>query len=123
MSRKGNPWDNAACESFMKMLEYEEVLRNCGFDIIDEVLGCRRKQQPVDGLFHSTSGSIKSVPVIVCDGRGQANAGGSSLLGHVDLQLRGCNHAAGWHGGLHGDSVRDGHSSGTIGASRQSTQT
>ena len=28
MSRKGNPWDNAACESFMKILKYEEVLRN-----------------------------------------------------------------------------------------------
>jgi transposase InsO family protein len=28
MSRKGNPWDNAACESFMKTLKYEEVLRN-----------------------------------------------------------------------------------------------
>jgi putative transposase len=28
MSRKGNPWDNAACESFMRTLTYEEVLRN-----------------------------------------------------------------------------------------------
>jgi putative transposase len=28
MSRKGNPWDNAACESFRKTLKYEEVLRN-----------------------------------------------------------------------------------------------
>ena len=28
MSRKGNPWDNAICESFMKTLKYEEVLRN-----------------------------------------------------------------------------------------------
>ena len=28
MSRKGNPWDNAACESFIKTLKYEEVLRN-----------------------------------------------------------------------------------------------
>ena len=27
MSRKGNPWDNASCESFMKTLKYEEVLR------------------------------------------------------------------------------------------------
>jgi putative transposase len=27
MSRKGNPWDNAQCESFMKTLKYEEVLR------------------------------------------------------------------------------------------------
>jgi putative transposase len=28
MSRKGNPWDNASCESFMKTLKYEEVHRN-----------------------------------------------------------------------------------------------
>jgi len=28
MSRKRNPWDNAACESFMKTLKHEEVHRN-----------------------------------------------------------------------------------------------
>ena len=28
MSRKANPWDNAACESFMKTVRYEEVHRN-----------------------------------------------------------------------------------------------
>ena len=28
MSRQGNPWDNAACESFMKTLKYEEVYHN-----------------------------------------------------------------------------------------------
>ena len=27
MSRKANPWDNAACESFMKTLKYEEAYR------------------------------------------------------------------------------------------------
>lgn len=27
MSRKGNPWDNAACESFIKTLKYEEIYR------------------------------------------------------------------------------------------------
>jgi transposase InsO family protein len=27
MSRRGNPYDNAACESFMKTLKYEEVYR------------------------------------------------------------------------------------------------
>ncbi len=35
MSRKGNPWDNAACESFMKTLKYEEVLRNEYRDVAD----------------------------------------------------------------------------------------
>ena len=28
MSRRGNPWDNAACESFLKTLKYEEVYRS-----------------------------------------------------------------------------------------------
>ena len=28
MSRKGNPYDNAACESFVKTLKQEEVYRN-----------------------------------------------------------------------------------------------
>jgi transposase InsO family protein len=27
MSRKANPWDNAACESSLKTLKYEEVYR------------------------------------------------------------------------------------------------
>jgi putative transposase len=35
MSRKGNPWDNASCESFMKTLKYEEVLRNDYRDLAD----------------------------------------------------------------------------------------
>src|SRR5271168_2705399 len=35
MSRKGNPWDNAACESFMKTLKYEEVLRNEYLDLAE----------------------------------------------------------------------------------------
>jgi transposase InsO family protein len=35
MSRKGNPWDNAACESFMKTLKYEEVFRNEYHDLAD----------------------------------------------------------------------------------------
>ncbi len=35
MSRKGNPWDNAACESFMKTLKYEVVLRNEYRDLAD----------------------------------------------------------------------------------------
>jgi transposase InsO family protein len=35
MSRKGNPYDNAACESFMKTLKQEEVYRNEYRDIHD----------------------------------------------------------------------------------------
>jgi transposase InsO family protein len=35
MSRKGNPYDNAACESFMKTLKQEEVYRNEYVDFYD----------------------------------------------------------------------------------------
>ena len=35
MSRKGNPYDNAFCESFMKTLKYEEVLRQDYRDLAD----------------------------------------------------------------------------------------
>jgi transposase InsO family protein len=35
MSRKANPWDNATCESFLKTLKYEEVLRNEYRDLAD----------------------------------------------------------------------------------------
>ena len=35
MSRRGNPWDNAACEAFMKTLKYEEVYRNEYRDLVE----------------------------------------------------------------------------------------
>ena len=35
MSRRGNPYDNAACESFMKTLKYEEVYRQEYCDLAD----------------------------------------------------------------------------------------
>lgn len=35
MSRKGNPYDNAQCESFMKTLKYEEVYRTEYRDLAD----------------------------------------------------------------------------------------
>ena len=38
MSRKGNPYDNAACESFLKTLKYEEVYRTEYRDLADAYL-------------------------------------------------------------------------------------
>ena len=38
MSRKGNPYDNSACESFMKTLKHEEVYRNEYRDVHDAPL-------------------------------------------------------------------------------------
>ena len=35
MSRKGSPWDNASCESFMKTLKYEEVYRSEYRDLVE----------------------------------------------------------------------------------------
>jgi putative transposase len=41
MSRKGNPWDNAACESFMKTLKYEELFRSEYRDVREAHLSIR----------------------------------------------------------------------------------
>jgi putative transposase len=41
MSRKGNSWDNAACESFMKTLQYEEVYRNEYRDLAEALASIR----------------------------------------------------------------------------------
>lgn len=39
MSRRGNPYDNAACESFMKTLKYEEVYRTEYRDLTEAYAG------------------------------------------------------------------------------------
>jgi putative transposase len=39
MSRRANPYDNAACESFMKTLKYEEVYRTEYLDLADAYAG------------------------------------------------------------------------------------
>jgi transposase InsO family protein len=60
MSRKGNPYDNAACESFMKTLKYEEVYRNDYRDFDDahasihEFLECVYNQK----RLHSALGYV-----------------------------------------------------------------
>jgi transposase InsO family protein len=60
MSRKGNPYDNAACESFMKTLKYEEVYRNEYRDFdeararIDEFIGLVYNQR----RLHSALGYV-----------------------------------------------------------------
>ena len=60
MSRKANPYDNAACESFMKTLKYEEVYRSEYRDLADayaqigEFLECVYNQK----RLHSALGYV-----------------------------------------------------------------
>jgi putative transposase len=58
MSRKGNPYDNAFCESFMKTLKYEEVYRQDYRDLadahasvelfIEKIYNCKRLHSALD---------------------------------------------------------------------------
>jgi transposase InsO family protein len=50
MSRKGNPYDNATCESFMKTLKYEEVYRQEYRDMAD---ARRSIQQFLEKIYNS----------------------------------------------------------------------
>ena len=58
MSRKGNPWDNAACESFMKTLKYEEVFRNEYRDLVEAERSIERFLEKVynEKRLHSALG-------------------------------------------------------------------
>ena len=63
MSRKGNPWDNAACESFMKTLKYEEVLRNEYRDLAEARASIRAFLEKVynEKRLHSALGYLPPV--------------------------------------------------------------
>ena len=60
MSRKGNPWDNAVCESFMKTLKYEEVLRNEYRDLAEARASIREFLEKVynEKRLHSALGYL-----------------------------------------------------------------
>lgn len=49
MSRKANPWDNAACESFMKTLKCEEVYRT---EYRDEAEARSRIGEFIERVYH-----------------------------------------------------------------------
>jgi transposase InsO family protein len=49
MSRKGNPYDNATCESFMKTLKYEEVYRQEYRDLTEALASI---QQFIDKIYN-----------------------------------------------------------------------
>ena len=63
MSRKGNPWDNAACESFMKTLKYKEVHRNEYRDLVEARASIREFLEQVYNhkRLHSALGYLPPV--------------------------------------------------------------
>jgi len=50
MSRRGNPYDNAACESFMKTLKYEEVYRQEYRSVMDARASI---EHFIDGVYNA----------------------------------------------------------------------
>src|SRR5246127_3162347 len=63
MSRKGNPWDNPACESFMKTLKYEEVFRSEYRDLQEAHLSIREFLEKIynEKRLHSALGYVPPV--------------------------------------------------------------
>jgi putative transposase len=63
MSRKANPWDNAECESFMKTLKYEEVLRNEYRDLAEALASIPRFLEKIynQKRLHSALGYLPPV--------------------------------------------------------------
>lgn len=63
MSRKGNPWDNAACESFLKTLKYEEIYRSEYRDLEDARASIRQFLEKVynQKRLHSALGYLPPV--------------------------------------------------------------
>jgi putative transposase len=63
MSRRGNPYDNAACESFMKTLKYEEVYRQEYRDLADARASIERFIEKIYNgkRLHSALGYVSPV--------------------------------------------------------------
>lgn len=63
MSRKASPWDNAACESFMKTLKWEEVYRSEYRDLADARLRIGEFLEKVynERRLHSALGYVSPV--------------------------------------------------------------
>ena len=83
--REGNPWDNSACESFMKTLKYEEVLRNEYRNLAEALASIseflekvsNRKRLPVPGTARSPKARSRAMLITM---RTSVNATAYSLL-------------------------------------------
>jgi len=76
MSAKANPWDNAACESFIKTLKYEDVYRQEYRDLADAQASIERFLEKVynEKRLHSALGYVPP-------GRVRARSAGSNPKG------------------------------------------
>ena len=88
MSRKGNPWDNAACESFMKTLKYEEVYRTEYRNLADARAADRRV--PGEGVQRKAAALGAGLRVTPTEFERQqpwplADAAGMSFLRHGEI--------------------------------------
>src|SRR5947209_8910604 len=85
MSRRGNPYDNAVCESFMKTLKYEEVHRQEYRDLPDALRSLRRFLDKVynQKRLHFGSGVSLAVriraPVVRDESQGGRSAAASFM--------------------------------------------
>jgi len=91
MSRRGNPWDNATCESFMKTLKCEEIYRS-EYRKPDRSAGSHRRVserglQPKTPALVSRLLSARRVrtPTAVARAGGRGAGGGMSFLRHGEI--------------------------------------
>ena len=73
MSRRGNPYDNAACESFMTTIKYEEVYRTGYRDLPDALASIGKFIEKVynQTRLHSALGYVPPVEFEQNGGVGQ----------------------------------------------------
>jgi transposase InsO family protein len=82
MSRRGNPYDNARCESFMKTLKYEEVYRGEYRDLAEAraLIGAFLEKVYNQKRLHSALGYLPPAEFEARLAAQQAEAAGGRLV-------------------------------------------
>jgi len=75
MSRPANPWHNAACESFIKTLKYEEVYRTEYRDLAEARAGLAQARQNGKRLGRPLTAALQADQVRKLYGAGLSKAG------------------------------------------------